>query len=71
MQAVAQVTTHLEEDKVIKIMRSAPFVKFALVVYPRFLRGAELGTKGTVVSMTLHMNSFNMFPKTSLVLGRP
>ena len=52
-------------------MRSAPFVKFALVVNPSFLRGAELGTKGAIVSMTLHMNSFNMFPKTSLVLGRP
>ena len=61
----------LEENKVIKNRRSAPFVKFAFVVNPSFLGGAELGTKGTVVSMTLHMNSFNMFPKTSLVLGRP
>ena len=61
-----------QQDQLLAVfISSGTTVEFALVLFPRILCWAKLGTVRATVACRLYMLGFNMLPKTCLILGCP
>ena len=60
-----------QDQSLAVFISSGTTVEFALVLFPRILCWAKLGTERATVACRLDMLGFNMLPKTRLIFGCP